>query len=172
MDNNEKIFDELFCEYYQSIFKYCVSIVLDVHVADEITNEAYARLWNIWDERVSYPKRLNRGWLVRAVEYIIKETDRKEAANDINEIAKLMENDNDVSSKNEQMQYEYYISKVRGYLKPRDQELFDLWVTEELTYPEIAERLKIKEVSVRSRISRMRKRIDPHVRKIIEENLK
>ena len=81
----------------------------------------------------------------------------------------LVGNDNETAAKNEQMQYEYYIKKVRAYLKPRDQELFDLWVIDELTYPEIAERLKIKEVSVRSRISRIRKRLNPHVRKILDK---
>lgn len=169
MDSKEKIYDELFHEYYQSIFKYCLTIVLDEHVADEIAHEAYVRLWNRWDERVSYDPNLNKGWLIRAVEYIIKEKNRQEITHDIDEIVELVGNDNETAAKNEQMQYEYYIKKVRAYLKPRDQELFDLWVIDELTYPEIAERLKIKEGSVRSRISRIRKRLNPHVRKILDK---
>jgi len=169
MDSKEKIFDELFHEYYQSIFKYCLTIVLDEHIADEIVHEAYVRLWNIWDERVEYPPKLNKGWLIRAVEYIIKETNRQVITEDINEIAELIGNDNEMAAKNEKMQYEYYLQKVRSYLKPRDRELFDLWVIDELTYSEIAARLKIKEVSVRSRISRIRKRLDPHMSKIFNK---
>lgn len=65
--------------------------------------------------------------------------------------------------------HEYYLQKVRSYLKPRDRELFDLWVIDELAYSEIAARLKIKEVSVRSRISRIRKRLDPHMSKIFNK---
>ncbi len=170
MDSKEKIFDELFHDYYQSMFKYCLTIVLNERIADEIVHEAYVRLWSIWDERVSYPQKLNKGWLIRAVEYIIKETNRQRTADDINEIAELVGHDNEMTAKNEQLQYEYYIKKIREYLKPRDRQLFDYLVMEELTYSEIADRLKIKEVSVRSRIVRMRKRLAPYIKKILSKN--
>ena len=171
MDWKEQRFDELFHDYYQSIYKYCLTIVMNEHTADEVIHEAYVRLWNVWDERSSYPPNLNRGWLLRAVEYIIKEKNRQVGPVDINRIAELIGNDHDVTEKNEHLQYEYYIKMARSCLKPRDQELFDLFVLEELTYPEIAERLKIKEVSVRSRITRMRKRLAPQIMKILGKNV-
>ena len=71
--DQSSLFEELFSSQYAFLQNYCMSFHLDVQVADEITSEAFFRLWKHWDERFAYPREVNIAWLCRTVEFILVE---------------------------------------------------------------------------------------------------
>ena len=169
MEGKERIYHELFMEYYEPLFRFGMAYIHNETIADEIVHEAFVRLWCVWEERIRYPSLLNKGWLYRTMRNIIYETQRARNTDSIDDHEHL-HGDNHIADKNEALQYEHYIQEIKRHLKPSDWKLFELYVVKMLSYAEIAEFLGIRESSVRSQVARLRKKLKPIVEKILSEN--
>lgn len=169
MKEKEKLYRELFMKHHGTMFQFCRAFIHNETIADEIVHEAFVRLWCVWDERATYPPLLNKGWLYKTMRNIIYETQRVRNTDSINHHEHL-QGDDHITEKNETLQYEHYIQEIRKHLKPSDCKLFELYVVRMLSYKEIAELLEIRESSVRSQVTRLRKRLKPIVEKILSEN--
>lgn len=171
MDEKERIFTELYDEYWEEIFKYSLAYTSDIDKSRDITHEAFTRLWLKWDQLYTNHPVQNKVWLMRAISNIVKENYRetqRAGPEDIAEMAGFIEGDNNIERKSEEMQYEYLLKQLKRELKPNEQEIFDM-LEQGVSYTEMSEKLGIKEATIRSMISRMRSRLKDYKENLIEK---
>jgi len=74
-----------------------------------------------------------------------------------------------IGAREEGLQHEYYIFEIRKILKPAEDRVFDLYAVKGMTYREMAAVLNKSESTIRSQVSRMRKKLRPTVEKLLKE---
>lgn len=169
MDNGEKCFTHFYKNHYNIIRNYCISCGEKREDADEIASEAFGRLWNVWTEHEKRTDKEKMCWLYKATRYIIKEyrRDRKTHEN-------LEDYENHVSDHDHANQviendiYQRYIAKIKRHLDDDERQLFQLAFIVQLPYSEIMEKLGITSSSLRSQVSRLRKKLSEYVKKLHE----
>lgn len=153
------------------MFRFCKSKGQNEKDAEEITSEAMHRLWLVWDKRYDFSEIDNKKWVYKAIQYIIKEYYRKSEANLVENIDNhlyVLSDDGNIDRIIETERYINYTRNIQGQLDENEKELFKLAFIEKNSYPEIIENLNITSSTLRSRISRLRKKLRP----IMDELLK
>lgn len=170
MDEKERVFHDLYVEYHEILYKTCISFTGNPVKADEIVQEAFIRLWIVWDERIKCTLSANKSWLYKAVMNIIHEMQRTDMRHpdDIDELTDTPAEDS-IRARDEILQYEHYLSVIQRILKPKEYRVFELYVVNGMTYSEMAVVLKKRESTIRSEISRLRKKLRPAVEKLLKE---
>ena len=161
-----QIFDEFMAKNYRVFLWYCSQPKgQKPEDADEIVGEAFCRLHLIWKQRQDYDEIKNKKWMYNTIDNIIKEyarMRRKHLADNIDDYVELIP---DASSIDENIDYQEYVTTIESELSESDIELFRLCYIERIPYSHICKRLKISDQALRTRISRLRKRIE----KILEK---
>ena len=161
-----QIFDEFMEKNYRIFLWYCTQTKgQKPEDADEIVDEAFGRLHFIWNQRKDFDEIKNKKWMYNAIDNIIKEYKRnriKHISDNIDDYADLIP---DASSIDENLEYQEYVKAIELKLNESDIELFRLCYIERIPYSQICKRLNINDQALRTRISRLRKRIE----KIIEK---
>lgn len=161
-----QIFDEFMKKNYRIFLWYCTQTKSQKpEDADEIVGEAFCRLHFIWKQRKDYDELKNKKWMYNAIDNIIKEYKRnrkKHFSDNIDDYVDLIP---DISSIDENIEYQEYVTAIKSELSESDIELFQLCYFERIPYSLISKHLNIKDEALRTRISRLRKRIE----KILEK---
>lgn len=156
-----QIFDEFMAKNYRVFLWYCSQTKgQKPEDADEIVGEAFCRLHLIWKQRQDYDEIKNKKWMYNTIDNIIKEyarMRRKHLADNIDDYVDLIP---DASSIDENLEYLDYVTAIESELSESDIELFRLCYIERIPYSQICQRLNINDQALRTRISRLRKRIE------------
>ena len=160
------IFDEFMEKNYRTFLWYCIHTKgQKPEDADEIVGEAFCRIHFIWIERKDYDEIKNKKWMYNAIDNIIKEYKKKlkkHLSDNIDDYVDLIP---DASSIDENLEYQEYVTAIESELSESDIELFRLCYIERIPYSQICIRLNINDQALRTRISRLKKRI----KKILEK---
>lgn len=154
-------FEELYTEFHEDIYKYALSYTLNLYDAEELTQEAFTRLWERWSVLCSNRPVQNKVWLIRAISNIAKEkyrASKRSKAEDLLEMADFIAYDDNIEQKIEELQYKSYCVDIKNDLKPNEAEIVEL-LEKDMTYSEMSEKLGKREVTIRSTVSRMRTRL-------------
>lgn len=171
MINIEIQFNKLYHEYYPVLLRYIASKSLPQIDIEDVANETLTRLWEKRDECTFENDAQIAAWLIRTSRFIILEYSRKRQGNESLTDHENTLSDTDVIDKRiEDVQLEQYLSKIEQDLSEHDRLIFKMIFIERLPYNECAEKLKIKEVSLRSSISRLRDKLRPYIDKMIDRN--
>ena len=170
MDEKETIFHTLYQEYHGVLYKTCISFTGNPAKADETVQEAFVRLWIVWDSRLDCSKSANKSWLYKTAVNILHEAQRADmrCPDNMNDLAGIPDEDI-IGAREEGFQHEYYIFEIRKILKPAEDRVFDLYAVKGMTYREMAAVLNKSESTIRSQVSRMRKKLRPTVEKLLKE---
>ncbi len=177
MINIEQQFDDIYSRYYHVILAFARSKGLVLHVAEEVADEVFTRLWTRRDEcKFNNPnddvnENMLRSWLYRAAEYVMFEAKRtiKDTENLEECINEVTDNDN-INECIEDIGYDEYLAQIEKELPERQREIFHIMFVEKLNYEDAKKRLNLKDSSLRSAISRMRERLRPYIDKLIGYN--
>lgn len=161
MNDLRERFDIFVESCYNDLLKYCISHTGNTFDADDVLNEALFRLWKVWGVQVDYPDSQNRGWLFSAIGYILKENNRKMGRIVLcgDEKLEILKHDNSLSNVEEEIQYQQMVKDIMSELDAQEKEIFTMVFIHKLPYDVISRKTGIKSTTLRSIISRMRKRL-------------
>jgi len=175
----EQQYNDIYTKYYRVIHVFAIAKGATPHAAEEIANETFTRLWekrneckfNDPDDRLN--ERLLKAWLYRVAENVIYEFQRK-----IHDDYSFEELENTISTEDrieeciEDIGYKEYIAEIEKELTEEQRAVFRDIFIEQLSYKEAQIKLKIKETTLRSTVSRLRKLLRPYIDDLIEKNKK
>ena len=170
MINIEGQFEKIYHEYYPVLLRFVGSKFLQYINTEEVVHEALTRLWEKRNECNFDNDAQLAAWLIRTAKYIILECSRRRQ-----DTESLTDHENTVSDIDhieqhiEDVRFKQYLNDMEQTLSEHDRLIFKMVFIEHRPYPECAAELKIKEVSLRSSISRLRDRLRPYIDRILEE---
>lgn len=146
-------------DLFQKLMNYCVAKSIPEERAEEIVNEAFTRLLAKWDAQKLKTPRDNKLWLYKTVTYIIKENQRE--SDDLLEIRDLdtTGTDDTIGKRVEELHYAELTSEIERRLGRLYGSTFHERYVNGLSNAEVAEKLGVTEVTVRTRVSRLRRKL-------------
>ena len=146
-------------DLFRKLMNYCIAKSIPEEQAEEIVNEAFTRLLSRWDAQKSKSPRDNKLWLYKTVTYIIKENQRE--SDDLLEIGDLdtIGTDDTIGNRVEELHYAELTSEIERRLGRLYGSTFHERYVNGLSNAEVAEKLGITEVTVRTRVSRLRRKL-------------
>lgn len=171
MDSFNEKFEIFASSCHNDMFRYCLVLTGNEFDADDVLNEALTRLWNVWQERADLPDKYNRGWLFSAIQYIVKEQRRKRRRTVLcgDEALSLLKSDDEIGKYEEDEQFDEYLREIRSELSEHEVEIFNMFFIDKCSYEDMSEKTGIKSSTLRSQISRLRKRLKIKVDKLIKK---
>lgn len=161
----DEYFEAFMRKSYKKFVSYCISRGENSADADEIVGEAFVRLHIKWSDRCGYDEEHNKKWMYNTIGYIMKEykkKSRKLEADSIEEHSEYLHISTEIG---ENLRYEELLQTIEQNLSESDKKLFHLAYVEEKSYSEICEELKIENQTLRTRISRLKSRIEKILKK-------
>lgn len=171
--NEEYAFEMLFKLFYKQLFQYALVFVKHAHIAEEILQDAFLKIWEIRqsiDENQSIKAFLYKCVHNSSINYLnkLKTTNRlsQEYLNELNhrqEFFQESHEDNyfELLAKEE---LEDKIRQVIQDLPPQCREIFVMCRMYSLTYNQIAEKLNISVNTVKTQLSRAMQKIRDEVK--------
>lgn len=170
MINIEIEYENIYRKYCPAVLHFAVSKGVPQSLAEDIANETLLRLWDKRDECCFEDASLLLTWLFRTADFVIMENARSSPQNEnLDDYTNTVGDKDDVGEHIENIQYRQYIDEIEQDLSAHDQVVFRAIFVERKPYSQSAEELKIKEVSLRSSISRLRKKLRPYIDKMFQE---
>ena len=170
MINIETEYDNIYDKYCPAVLHYAISRGVTASLAEDIANETLLRLWDKRDKCFFEDSSLLLTWLFRTADFVIMENARSSPpTEDLDDYTNIISDKDDIEERIENIQYLQYMDEIKRDLSVHDQVVFRLIFVEQKTYPQSAEELKVKEVSLRSSLSRLRKRLRPHMDELFKE---
>ena len=165
----EKYFDEIhrYCYYRTDGEKYCT---------DEATAETFFLLQKQWETVKDFHEDRLRAWLYGVAKNKIKEVRREQdpTIESLSEercralIDEQILHEQPLNEEEEDRRFVQYIDQICSQLKPKDLNLFQMRVVEEMSHREIGEKLGISENAAKLRWARLVDKLKPIVDKILE----
>lgn len=170
MDNLSEKFELFMTACRNEMYKYCLALTGNEYDADDVLNEAFTRLWNVWHERAVLPENYNRGWIINAIQYVAKENNRKKQRIVLcgDEILGILKCDNSITKFEENEQYNQYLKDILADLDDYEREIFTMFFIEKRTYKFISKKMGVKNGTLRVQISRLRNRLQIKIDEIIK----
>lgn len=167
-----KDFETFFINTYRIMVAYCKSHGQSHEDSEEIVNDAYSRMWRVWDECADRDDPGRKKWLYNTIDNIMRERNRKYELQtfDIDMYVDILDNgdDDELKTAFENFKYDIYARRVKKVLSKSECEIFEQIVIKQRTYREASDELGIREDAVRARIMRMREKIKHHMKEIFE----
>ncbi len=148
------MWDELYNQHYLELLRYCLAACEDRQIAEDLAQEVFLKALQHGDLFEDLGPKQRRAWLFRALKNLICDRYRRYVL----ESRYIQANPPDESSLDPGIQ-ELENGMLLQKLDPEDQKLFTLRFMEGYTAAEIGEMLNIPAGTVRSRLSRCRKRL-------------
>lgn len=145
-------FDQLYREYYRSIYTFAYRMTGDSNYAMDITQETFLKLHNHMNESITLEN--PRAWLYRVAANISNNHLKRTSI--FNRIIKVIRPDsqyNDIESGLINMEEKILVKKALEKLSARDRTILQLY-QDGLSYAEMAEVMKIKKTAVGKTLSR------------------
>lgn len=162
-------FEIAFITYYSRLLAYAKTLVHSQHMAEDLVNDVFVKIWfkkddiNIYSNHIQY---LFKSVYYECINYLNRDPSRRQSDNPVESDLYFSETVNDgVISLLEKEEVEKEIFKQIEGLPDQCKEIFKLSRFEDLSYKEIADKLKISENTVKVQISRalikLRKSLNP-----------
>lgn len=161
----DDLFEKFMQDNYRLFIAFCIARRKSHNDADDIVNEAFVRLHKKWPERCGIAEAYNKKWMYNAICFIIKEferDDKRYKAENIDDYAEILSEESDLEKKE---RYEDLIEALEEGLSDGERNLFKLVFIEKKPYPQICSILGINDQALRTRISRLRKRLQENFKK-------
>ena len=170
MDNLSEKFELFMAACRNDMYKYCISLTGNEFDADDVLNEAFTRLWNIWHERADLPENYNRGWITLTIQNVVKEHKRKKQRIVLcgDEVLNILKHDNSISKFEENEQFNQYLKDIMAELDYYEREIFTMYFIEKRTYKFISKKMGVRNGTLRVQISRLRNRLQTKIDEIIK----
>ena len=171
-------FDEAYLKHFPAITAYCFyRNGKDQYLAEEATAKAFEVLYKKWDTLRSHDEKVLRSWLIKAAENTMKEVGRKQPSSyepldepwcqDLVD-EQQYKNGGYYDYFDERQKFLDYASDLEKSLELETKILFHCIVVEELSIEAIARKMNLTENAVRIRWSRLRKKLQPLVKKMLD----
>ncbi len=171
MINIKEQYDKIYREYYPVLLRYVGAKRLQQISTEEVAHEALTRLWEKRNECNFDNTTQLAAWLIRAARFITMEQLRGQKTTECFADHENTVSDTDhINQRIEDVRLKEYMTEIEQSLSEHDRLIFRMIFIEQRPYPECAAELKIKEVSLRSSISRLRDRLRPYINKILDKN--
>lgn len=172
MADRLKDFEDFLINTYDIMVAYCKSHGQSHEDSEEIVNDAYNRMWRVWDECADRESLGRKKWLYNTIDNIIRERKRKHELQtyDIDMYIDIIDNgdDDELKIAFENFKYDIYTNRAEKVLSKSEYEIFDQIVIKQRTYKEASDELGIREDTVRARMMRMREKIKQHMKEIFK----
>ncbi len=164
MNTDEKTFDEIYLQYYNTIFKYCNYKLNNNYDADDITSEVFLLLYQKWNSFDSHPDSGILTWLYRSASFMIQRHFKKGkmrplAFEDVS--AKLFDDEPDGNLQDRK--YNEYVENIKNKLSEKDRILFEYIVIKKYNYKTISDEMQISENAVKLRWYRLRTELKDYI---------
>lgn len=172
-DKKTEAFERFFEKNYKRIFRFCKARGHSDSDSDEIAAESLIRLNNRWDERWILSDEDNLKWLYITAQNIIYEHCRKNEKSKTESLSVLFDMTDEVDVENiitEREQYKIYLNDIKKSLDETEWKLFSMTFIDGMTYQEIREELSISNDAMRARIYRLRNKLKPYLKKLLDKN--
>ncbi len=169
MTEKDIIYDKAFKKNHSIMVRYCARKV-GGYMAEDIASEAFMLLYIKWDALVSHDEKLITAWLYKVIDRKVMEYQRKNCGEketvDWSDVEKTYADDT-VDGLAEEKRYNLYMREIRQRLSKLEIGIFDCMIVNKMSVAETAEKLRISQVNVRVRLSRVRKRIEEFIEEIL-----
>lgn len=165
----ETSFDDIYTRYYPAILRYGIAKRYSKEKAEEISQETFERLWQRRAKLKFENEAALHVWLYKVAALVMLETNRKDTdESDVALCERYITAEDDISDREEKMQYEHYVSKIENELSDGEKQIFRMVFVDKKEYSYCASKLKINPSTMRSNISRLRKKLRPYIDKMIK----
>ena len=165
----ELSFDDFYRRSFQNLLRYCrASARLSAADAEEIVEDAFVALWKHWGELETHTEIGLHVWTTRSIRLLTAAFFRKKAREpepmDFEQLIEEAERDPErrASAEDhviERETYATYLQQIRERLNANERNLFDCVIVGELTVRQTADRLHMKENTVKVSLCRLRKKL-------------
>lgn len=153
-EGNERAFQLIFKRYYQRMFSFAGTVVKSPHVAEEIVQEVFIRLWEQREVLAEVKNPENYFFIVirnHAFNYL------RAAANEQNRREQLWEaleqRAVDASSSLEAQEAEQFFEKILAQLSPQQRKIFRMSREEGFSHQQIADELHLSKHTVKKHVA-------------------
>jgi len=166
---------ELYNKYFEELCVFCRSRLfrtkLPPYMTEDIVNEAYVRLYNKWDECVNRTISANYSWLCKTIRFIIMDEHNRAIYRNISyeDMLEPPASEDEIGKKDDEIQYQYYMKRLSKICSQEDMILYQYIMVEKRPYKEVEDMMGISSVTLRSKVSRLKKKLGPKVLKLLEE---
>lgn len=177
MINIEKQYDDIYSKYYRVILNFAMAKGVTLHIAEDITGETLARLWEKRNEckfdnaDPEVSERALRAWLYKTAMNVLYEhwrnTPDDSSLDDLNGSVADIDN---IQNCVEDIRYQEYIETIERQLTHQQKIIFRMIFIQHLSYDETEIKLNIKGTTLRSTISRLRKMLRPYIDNLIDHD--
>ena len=170
-------FEFIYEKYFDDIYRYCCGRNgNNEYYAQEATKLTFDVVWRDWETVKEYPPERFLAWLYGVAKNKIKEIRRDQPPSTESTSEEwcraLIDEENlrkqPLNEEEEDRRFVQYIDQICSQLKPKDLNLFQMRVIEEMSHREIGEKLGISENAAKLRWARLVDKLKPIVDKILE----
>lgn len=178
--NKDKLFDELVQRHYNNIFKFCYyRLSQDRYTAEDCTQEVFIILYKNMSRLENFEKM--DGWLYKTADHLIKRANAKAArekkkvesidADDSHPIpaAMIYEECYDLLESTE-VDMGKCLKEVFESLTETETEIWNLYYRQRKSLREVSEATELSESAVKSRVSRLKRKIIVLTHEVFEKN--
>jgi RNA polymerase sigma factor (sigma-70 family) len=162
-DGEPTAYEEIFVAYAKVVYRYAVRLTGDWSEAEDVVSLTFLEAWRL-RKKVNPDGESLQPWLLGIATNVVRNR-RRSARRHQNALARLPRDEAVPDFADElltRMADTERLASARAALlklRPADREVFVLYVWEELPYEQVAEILGVRPGTVRSRLSRARKRL-------------
>ncbi len=148
----KKKFSVLFDKYYKGLFNYAFKVVREKHIAEELVQESFVKLWENF-ENIKEGERTIESYLIKILKNKVIDNHRKSLVQE-KHLNLYQFNAEFVTDLDNQWELQKEIERIYTSLPPKTTEIFKLSRDKGYTYPEIASLKNISIKTVESHISK------------------
>lgn len=167
--SEELTFDDFYHRFFAHFVRYCrASFRVSAADAEEIVEDAFVALWKHWGELETHTEIGLHVWISRSIRLLASAFFRKKSHEpelmDFDRLVEEAEKDPErrASAEDqvvEQETYATYLKEIRARLSATERNLFDCAIVGQLTVRQTADRLQMKENTVKVSLCRLRKKL-------------
>lgn len=170
MINIEMSFDDIYTRYYLPVVRYAVAKGFPKETAEEIASETFERLWRRRFACEFDGEAALHVWIYKTAGRVPQEQARKTTEDvDLAECENYISDTDEIGAQDERIQHEQYIAESEKELSDTERLLFRRILLEKKPYASCADELRMSPGTMRSSISRLRKKLRPFVAKLLEK---
>lgn len=168
---NEAAFELLFNQYSPKVYRAALKFLNSRELAEETVQDIFMDIW-LHRERMSGVLNFG-GYLQRMVRNQVYDTFRKNAAfaDVVKELISNESTDNLTERIIQENEYDDFLKDVLSKLPEHQQEIFRLAREEELSHEEIAQRLNLSRLAVKSHMKRILRFIRERLEPVLKGNI-
>lgn len=153
-EGNEQAFQLVFKRYYQRMFSFAGTVVKSPHLAEEIVQEVFIRLWEQRERLAGIKNPENYFFIVirnRAYNYLRAAANEQSRREQLWEAMQQRAAEPDSSLEAEEA--DRFFEKIMAKLSPQQQKVFRMSRVEGYSHQQIADELKLSKLTVKKHVA-------------------